>query len=206
MVTKRTLGAFILIAGIGAIAAIFLLGRLGAGEWGGIGPLEIAFLLASFCFAMLGVPLLKGKNDPAVAEEEPSYTLIPLSKPQSSRLLSALLWTIVVAALIGYLVIYFVYAIDLFKWPYDYDQGESFELYDAYLHSQGLWPYRDSSTFPFYSSNYPPLFHLFNVLLFPLFGPTLLSGRILSFTFTLFFCIQSSISLKSNLTEYPAFI
>ena len=161
------------------------MGRLGAGAWGGIGPIETALLFAGLCFAILGIPLLNGKNIAAAIEVEPTYELNTPTKPTLTRWLSTLLWILVLAAFIGYLVIYFEYAIDLFKWPYDYDQGESFELYDAYLHSQGLWPYRDSSTYPFYSSNYPPLFHLINVLFFPVFGPTLLSGRILSFIITL---------------------
>ena len=185
MVTKRTLGLFMLIAGLSADAGILLLGRLGAGDWGGVGPLESVLLFTGLCFSLLGIPLLKFKQFPVAAKEEPKYIISTPPKPALAHWISTFFWLIVLVVFIGYLVIYIVYAIDLFNWPYDYDQGESFELYDAYLHSQGLWPYRDSSTYPFYSSNYPPLFHLINVLLFPLFGPTLLSGRILSFTITL---------------------
>ncbi len=86
---------------------------------------------------------------------------------------------------IGYLLVYLVYAVALFRWPYDYDQGEGFELVDAVLYSQGEWPYRDNNTFPFYASNYPPLFHLLIVPLLPLFGPRLIAGRLVSFVATL---------------------
>ena len=84
----------------------------------------------------------------------------------------------------GYLVVYVVYAADLFRWPFDYDQGEGFELYDAVLYSRGEWPYRDNATYPFYASNYPPLFHLLIIPLLPVFGPRLIAGRLVSFTAT----------------------
>ena len=99
--------------------------------------------------------------------------------------LSILLTVLVVVAYVGYLAVYVSYAVELFRWPYDYDQGEGFELYDAILYSRGEWPYRDNGTFPFYASNYPPLFHLLIVPLLPVFGPRLLAGRLLSFAATL---------------------
>ncbi len=86
---------------------------------------------------------------------------------------------------VGYLVIYLVYAGALFRWPFDYDQGEGFELYDAILFSRGQWPYRDNATYPYYASNYPPLFHLLIVPLLPLFGPRVVAGRLVSFLATL---------------------
>ncbi len=86
---------------------------------------------------------------------------------------------------LGYLAVYLVYAVALFRWPFDYDQGEGFELYDAILYSRGEWPYRNNATFPFYASNYPPLFHLLIVPLLPIFGPRLVAGRLISFAATL---------------------
>jgi hypothetical protein len=93
----------------------------------------------------------------------------------------------VVAILVytGYLAVYVVYAVNLFRWPFDYDQGEGFELNDAILFSQGQWPYRDNGVYPFYASNYPPLFRLLIVPLLPIFGPRLVAGRLLSFVATL---------------------
>jgi len=101
------------------------------------------------------------------------------------RVLGAVLIVLVVLAYVGYLAIYFTYAVDLFRWPFDYDQGEGFELYDAILYSQGEWPYRANAVYPFYASNYPPLFHLLIVPLLPLFGPRLIAGRLVSFVATL---------------------
>ena len=85
----------------------------------------------------------------------------------------------------AYLVVYVLYAVNLFQWPFDYDQGEGFELNDAILYSQGEWPYRDNAIYPYYASNYPPLFHLLMILVLPIFGPSLITGRIVSFFATL---------------------
>jgi len=99
--------------------------------------------------------------------------------------LGAVLATLAVLIYLGYLLVYVTYAVDLFRWPFDYDQGEGFELYDAVLYSQGEWPYRDNAAYPFYASNYPPLFHLLIVPLLPIFGPRLLAGRLVSFAATI---------------------
>jgi len=88
-------------------------------------------------------------------------------------------------AFIGYLVIYFIYAFALFKFPFDYDQGEGFELVDTLMFSRGQWHYQDNNTYPFYSSNYPPVFHLVIVPLVWLFGPQYWTGRLVSFVGTL---------------------
>ncbi len=86
---------------------------------------------------------------------------------------------------IGYLLIYISYAFALFRFPFDYDQGEGFELYDTLLFSRGEWPYRDNTVYPFYSSNYPPLFHLIAAPFVHVFGPKYWIGRALGFIGTL---------------------
>jgi hypothetical protein len=53
------------------------------------------------------------------------------------------------------------------------------------LFSQGEWPYRSNDSYPFYSSNYPPLFHVVIVPLVWLFGPQYWTGRLISFLSTL---------------------
>lgn len=101
------------------------------------------------------------------------------------RTISLVLTVVAVLVYIGYLAVYVVYAVNLFRWPFDYDQGEGFELNDAILLSRGEWPYRDNSVYPFYASNYPPLFRLLIVPLLFIFGPRLVAGRVLSFCATL---------------------
>ncbi len=103
----------------------------------------------------------------------------------STTRLTKLLQIVVLAVFVLYLIIYIVYALSLFHFPYDYDQGEGFELNDSILFSQGQWPYRSNEVYPFYASNYPPLFHLMVIPLFLIFGQTLLAGRVLSFAATL---------------------
>lgn len=88
-------------------------------------------------------------------------------------------------AFIGYLIVYFIYASALFQFPFDYDQGEGFELVDTLMFSRGQWPYQDNNTYPFYSSNYPPVFHLVTVPLVWIFGPQYWTGRLVSFIGTL---------------------
>ena len=88
-------------------------------------------------------------------------------------------------AFIGYFIVYAIYAWNLFQFPFDYDQGEGFELMDTVLFSQGEWPYRDNNSYPFYSSNYPPVFHVVTVPLVWLFGPHYWTGRLVSFLGTI---------------------
>jgi len=99
--------------------------------------------------------------------------------------LNGLLMAVAIAVFIGYFGIYLLYARGVMRFPYDYDQGEGFEVNDAVLFSRGQWPYRSNEIYPFYASNYPPLFHLMMIPLFPLVGPTLLAGRLVSFGATL---------------------
>jgi len=108
--------------------------------------------------------------------------------PTLSRILkgiSVFLAVLAAVAYVGYMAVYVVYAVDLFQWPFDYDQGEGFELYDAILYSRGKWPYKDNAVYPYYASNYPPLFHLLIIPLLPIFGPHVVAGRVVSFVATL---------------------
>lgn len=115
------------------------------------------------------------------------------SEPNSRRsrsdkaldLLPKVIIGLALLAFIGYLIVYVIYAIELFRFPFDYDQGEGFELMDTVYFSRGEWPYRDNNTYPFYSSNYPPLFHVVIVPLVWLFGPQYWTGRLVSFLGTL---------------------
>jgi len=99
--------------------------------------------------------------------------------------ISRILLGIAILAFLLYLGIFAVYAFALFRFPYDYDQGEGFELNDSILFSRGEWPYQDNETFPFYASNYGPVFHLMVVPLMSIFGHNLVAGRALSFGVTL---------------------
>jgi hypothetical protein len=84
-----------------------------------------------------------------------------------------------------HLAVYFVYAAHLIAFPFDYDQGEGFELNDTILLSQFQSPYRDNAVYPFYASNYPPLYHVILVPFAWLFGAEYWYGRLVSFLTTL---------------------
>jgi hypothetical protein len=94
------------------------------------------------------------------------------------------LLTLALAALLFLFLVYLIYAAALFRFPFDYDQGEGFELWDAVLLSRGEGIYLDNETFPFYSSNYGPLFPAILAPLVKLFGPKLWVGRVFSFLTT----------------------
>jgi len=123
-----------------------------------------------------------------------------------SRLLSLasrILFALTIAVFVGYLVIFFIYALALLRFPYDYDQGEGFELNDSILFSRGEWPYRDNEAFPFYASNYGPVFHLLALPLFPIFGPTLAAGRFLSFLATIAIGVTVTVVVERRTRDRP---
>ena len=114
--------------------------------------------------------------------------LMPAKTTRPPRLLQYAPWLLIGLALLvylGYFFIYNQYAFALFRFPFDYDQGEGYELVDTLLFSQGEWPYRDIDHYPFYSSNYPPVYHLVIVPLVWLFGPQYWTGRLVSYLGTL---------------------
>lgn len=102
-----------------------------------------------------------------------------------SQIIPAILIALALAAFVGYFWIYNIYAYSLFKFPFDYDQGEGFELVDTILFSKFQWPYRNNDVYPFYSSNYPPVFHLAITPLVWLFGARYWTGRLVSYLGTL---------------------
>jgi 4-amino-4-deoxy-L-arabinose transferase-like glycosyltransferase len=107
-------------------------------------------------------------------------TLVPISR-----------WILVAgiaaafAILLFSLLVYCAFAFNLMQFPFDYDQGEGFELVDTILFSQGRLPYQNTDAYPFYSSNYPPLFHVMAAPFVWLFGPAYWYGRLLGFVGTL---------------------
>lgn len=100
-------------------------------------------------------------------------------------IVGAVLLGAVILIFAGYFIIYLRYTAALLQFPYDYDQGEGFELNDVVLFAHGEWPYRSNEVYPFYASNYPPLYHLWLVPFEWVFGPAYWYGRLFSFVSTL---------------------
>ncbi|HEY8478049.1 MAG TPA: hypothetical protein VIN09_14400, partial [Chloroflexota bacterium] len=69
-------------------------------------------------------------------------------------------WALALSLLVVHLVGYLAYAAALVAFPFDYDQGEGYDVNAAWLLAQGQWIYRDNDLPPYYSSNYPPLYPL----------------------------------------------
>ncbi len=107
--------------------------------------------------------------------------------PQHNTFLTAsrVLMLLAFAVLMFYFAVYAVYAINLVQFPFDYDQGEGFELVDVLMLSQGEWPYADIETYPFYGSIYPPVYHILLVPFAWVFGAEYWYGRLFSFATTL---------------------
>ncbi|MBC8170833.1 MAG: hypothetical protein H7X77_04155 [Anaerolineae bacterium] len=99
--------------------------------------------------------------------------------------LNRVLLTLALLVLLFYFAVYVVYAVNLMQFPFDYDQGEGFELVDTLMFSQGKFPYQSVEPYPFYASNYPPVFHLLAVPFAWVFGPVYWYGRLLGFVGTL---------------------
>ncbi len=98
---------------------------------------------------------------------------------------SRVVFALAIVLLVGHLLIYVHYSLGLLRFPFDYDQGEGFELVDTGLFSHGDWPYRNNEVYPFYSSNYPPLFHVMLVPFVWVFGEQYWYGRLVGFLGTL---------------------
>ena len=110
---------------------------------------------------------------------------VSIDSGKANRIFRRILLGMALLLLIGHLFVYIGYAISLAQFPFDYDQGEGFELNDTVLLSQGQSPYRDNAVYPFYASNYPPLYHVFLVPFVWLFGPQYWYGRLFGFVASL---------------------
>lgn len=99
---------------------------------------------------------------------------------------AAILALLVTAAVfLLYFAVYVAYARGLFQFPFDYDQGEGFELFDGIRLARGQNIYLDNAVYPFYASNYPPVYRLLLVPLIWIFGPKLVVARMLTWVMSL---------------------
>ncbi|MFN8524738.1 MAG: hypothetical protein U0821_16700 [Chloroflexota bacterium] len=89
-------------------------------------------------------------------------------------------WAIAYVALVGYLLIYLDHVRTLAAYPFDFDQGEGYDLNSGWLIAQGRPIYTDNASYPYYSSNYPPVFSYLLAAIVSSTGPQLAAGRLLS--------------------------
>ena len=131
---------------------------------------------------------LFGIVDPAVAR--PSQTLsVPIRaiRVAPAHLESAwvreaarLVSSIALVLLCMYAAAYLGHVSGLLNYPFDLDQGEGYDVNSGWRLAQGLGIYNSNEEWPYYSSNYPPVFSLLLVPFINLMGPTIAAGRLLS--------------------------
>jgi hypothetical protein len=95
----------------------------------------------------------------------------------------ALSWSVLVptlALLAVYSLAYLQFAGQLVAFPFDLDQGEGYDAWSAWLINLGQLPYSDNAAFPYYSSNYPPLWSYLVSIPMAWLGPGLASARAVS--------------------------
>jgi hypothetical protein len=79
-----------------------------------------------------------------------------------------------------YAVAYLQFAVQLAGFPFDLDQGEGYDAWSAWLINLGQLPYSSNTDFPYYSSNYPPLWSYIVSIPMAWLGPGLMAARLVS--------------------------
>jgi hypothetical protein len=79
-----------------------------------------------------------------------------------------------------YALVYVQFAAQLAGFPFDVDQGEGYDAWSGWLINQGQLPYTNNTSFPYYSSNYPPLWSYLVSIPMAWVGPGLGAARIVS--------------------------
>ena len=100
------------------------------------------------------------------------------------RLFYVATWLTIALWLLFYTFVYLHFSYSLLRFPFDFDQGEGYDVYSAWALVLGLPVYASPDAYPFYSSNYPPLYTLLLTPAVGLIGPRLSLGRVLSLAAT----------------------
>ncbi|MBV8717628.1 MAG: glycosyltransferase family 39 protein [Chloroflexi bacterium] len=79
-----------------------------------------------------------------------------------------------------YAVAFVQFAAQLVSFPFDLDQGEGYDAWSGWLINLGQLPYTSNASFPYYSSNYPPLWSYLVSIPMAWLGPGLTGARIVS--------------------------
>src|SRR5437899_11393338 len=82
--------------------------------------------------------------------------------------------------LVVYALAYAQFALQLAAFPFDLDQGEGYDAWSGWLINLGQLPYTDNAAFPYYSSNYPPLWSYLVSIPMAWLGPGLTAARLVS--------------------------
>jgi hypothetical protein len=82
--------------------------------------------------------------------------------------------------LVVYALAYCQFALQLAAFPFDIDQGEGYDAWSGWLINLGQLPYSFNVSFPYYSSNYPPLWSYLVSIPMAWLGPGLGAARLVS--------------------------
>jgi hypothetical protein len=94
------------------------------------------------------------------------------------------LWSLALVALLVPLVTYLAHVAAMLPYPFDLDQGEGYDVNAGWLLLRGRPIYTDNEQYPYFSSNYPPLYSLAVAGAVSIWGPSPLSGRVVSLAAT----------------------
>jgi hypothetical protein len=82
--------------------------------------------------------------------------------------------------LVVYAGVYLQFAVQLAAFPFDVDQGEGYDAWSAWMINLGQLPYTTNAEFPYYSSNYPPLWSYLVSIPMAWLGPSVGAARLVS--------------------------
>ncbi len=98
---------------------------------------------------------------------------------------AALALALATLGLVGYLIVFVRHAQAIIPYPFDIDQGEGYDVWAAWLLSQGQPIYTANESYPYFSTNYPPLYFALLAPLLNWLGLSLSLGRLLACAATL---------------------
>src|SRR5919198_3889580 len=84
------------------------------------------------------------------------------------------------ALLLVYSLAYVQFALRLSAFPFDLDQGETFDAWSGWLLDAGRLPYTDNQRYPYYSHGYPPVWSYLVSIPMAWLGPGVGSARAVS--------------------------
>src|SRR5205814_3333239 len=105
---------------------------------------------------------------------QPARLVLVRANPEGIELWPTLLLLAV------YALVYLQFALQLAGFPFDLDQGEGYDAWSGWLMNLGQLPYTTNADFPYYSSNYPPLWSYIVSIPMAWLGPGLASARLVS--------------------------
>lgn len=126
------------------------------------------------------------------------------ARPSAAFVTGALAWGLGLTLLLYYGLFYLQHVATLAAYPFDVDQGEGYDVTSGWLLWQGRPIYNDNARWPYYSSNYPPVFSLLLAPIVGTFGLSLAAGRLLSAAAALLTAVLIGLIVRRQSGHGPA--